>query len=271
MSSSASIFLPLIDNGQGAIRANFLLSVLRGFRDMDIHIDRFSDSLPSRARNRAAAHFLRETTRDYLFFIDSDIIFEKEHIDMMMESDEPVLAGIYCKKSKGIEPCINTLPGTPDTPCGGYQEIARAGTGFLRIHRSVLEKMKETIDPAEKARRISREKAVEIAKAGLSEDDYSEFLHHWNPDENTEDDRIARYYVNHGHDEWDFFPVGVVNKEYLSEDWYFCDKARALGFKVMLDTRVQLRHEGSAIFPLDEVVEKLAAEANGKVQVTPSN
>ncbi len=228
----ASIFLPLIDNGQGAIRANFLLSVLRGFRDMDIHIDRFSDSLPSRARNRAAAHFLRETKRDYLFFIDSDIIFEKEHIDMMMESDEPVLAGIYCKKSKGIEPCINTLPGTPDTPCGGYQEIARAGTGFLRIHRSVFEKMK----------------------------DVGESSPNW-----------ASHYVNHGHDEWDFFPVGVVNKEYLSEDWYFCDKARALGFKVMLDTRVQLRHEGSAVFPLDEVVEKLAAEANGKVQVTPSN
>ncbi len=228
----ASIFLPLIDNGQGAIRANFLLSVLRGFRDMDIHIDRFSDSLPSRARNRAAAHFLRETTRDYLFFIDSDIIFEKEHIDMMMESDEPVLAGIYCKKSKGIEPCINTLPGTPDTPCGGYQEIARAGTGYLRIHRSVFEKMKDV---------------------------------------GSDNPNWAKYYRNHGVDEWEFFPVGVVNEEYLSEDWYFCDRARALGFKVMLDTRVQLRHEGSAIFPLDEVVEKLAAEANGKAQVTPSN
>ncbi len=231
-SKRASIFLPLIDNGQGAIRANFLLSVLRGFRDMDIHIDRFSDSLPSRARNRAAAHFLRETTRDYLFFIDSDIIFEKEHIDMMMESDEPVLAGIYCKKSKGIEPCINTLPGTPDTPCGGYQEIARAGTGYLRIHRSVFEKMKDV---------------------------------------GADNPNWAKYYRNHGVDEWEFFPVGVVNEEYLSEDWYFCDRARALGFKVMLDTRVQLRHEGSAIFPLDEVVEKLAAEANGKVQVTPSN
>lgn len=229
---SKSIFLPLIDNGHGAVRANFLISVLRGFRDMDIHIDRFSDSLPSRARNRAAAHFLRDTTRDYIFFIDSDIIFDKHHIDFMMESEEPILAGIYCKKSKGIEPCINTLPGHVETQCGGYQEIARAGTGFLRIHRSVLEKMK----------------------------DVGESSPYW-----------ASHYSNHGNDEWDFFSVGVVNKEYLSEDWYFCDKARGLGFKIILDTRVQLRHEGSAIFPLDEVVEKLAAEKGGAAQVTAAN
>jgi hypothetical protein len=109
-----------------------------------------------------------------------------------------------------------------------------------------------------------------MAKSLMDKAVFSEFLIRLGPD-NAEDDRSAKHYVNHGHDEWDFFPVGVVNKEYLSEDWYFCDKARALGFKVMLDTRVQLRHEGSAIFPLDEVVEKLAAEANGKVQVTPSN
>ncbi len=222
-----SIFLPLIDNGHGSIRANFLLSILRGFKDRDLHIDRFSDSLPSRARNRAAAHFLRETKREYIWFIDSDIIFDEHHVSLAMESDEPILAGIYCKKSKGIEPCINTLPNHIETECGGYQEIARAGTGFLRIHRSVLEKMK----------------------------DCGEDNPNW-----------SKHYTNHGQDEWDFFQVGVVNKEYLSEDWYFCDKARALGFKVMLDTRIQLRHEGSAVFPLEEVIEKLNA-AGGRATV----
>lgn len=229
--SQDSIFVPLIDNGGGAVKANFLMSLLHGFHGRDIHVDRFSDSLPSRARNRAAAHFLARTTRDYLMFIDTDIIFDKGHIDMLMESDEPILAGIYCKKSKGIEPCINTLPGAVETPCGGYVEIARAGTGFLRIHRSVFEKMKDA-----------------------GEDNPA-----W-----------ARHYVNHGGDEWDFFPVGVVNKEYLSEDWYFCDKARALGFKIILDTRIQLRHEGTAIFPLDEVVEAMQSKAN-QPKVTPAN
>ncbi len=226
-----SIFLPIIDNGMGVVRTNFFFSFLQGFQGVDIHTHPFSDSLTPRARNRAAAHFLRETKRDYLLFIDGDIIFTQEQIKMLAESDEPILGGIYCKKSHAIEPCLNTLPDHKETQCGGYQEIARQGTGFLRIHRSVLEKMK----------------------------DCGEDNPYW-----------AKHYVNHGQDEWDFFPTGVVNKEYLSEDWYFCDKARGLGFKVMLDTRIQLRHEGSAIYPLDEVVEAAKAN-NGKVQVTPAN
>lgn len=252
----SSIFLPLLDNGQGSVRANFIMSILRGFNGIDIHIERFSDSLPSRARNRAAAYFLRDTVRDYLLFIDTDIIFDKHHIDMLMESDEPILAGIYCKKSKGIEPCLNTLPGHQETQCGGYQEIARAGSGYLRIHRDVLEKMK---GPKEAT-------------------DLENFLNDY-----------AAYYVNHGADEWDFFSVGVRNKEYLSEDWYFCDRSRDrfimraeqlgyavlksmivktdLGYKVILDTRIQLRHEGTAIYPIEETIQKHMDETNGRTAV----
>ncbi len=227
MDNNDNTFLPVIDNGFGMVRMNYFFSFLNAFQGIKIHAHPFSDSLPSRARNRAAAHFLRETNLNYILFIDGDIIFSKEQIDMLDESDAMILGGIYCKKSKGIEPCLNTLPGHIETPVGGYQEIARQGTGFLRIHRSVLEKMK----------------------------DCGEDNPNW-----------SRHYTNHGQDEWDFFQVGVVNKEYLSEDWYFCDKARALGFKVMLDTRIQLRHEGSAIFPLEEVIEKLNA-AGGRATV----
>lgn len=231
----STLFVPIIDNGQGYIRRNFFFSFLRSFHGIDVHTEAFSDSLPSRARNRAAGYFLRDTVRDYILFIDTDIIFEKQHIDYLMESEEPVLAGIYCKKSKGIDPCLNTLPGHVETQCGGYQEIARAGTGFIRIHRSVLMKMKDV---------------------------------------GESDPNWAKHYVNHGNDEWDFFSVGVVNKEYLSEDWYFCDRARALGFKIMLDTRIQLRHEGTAIYPIEETIQKQMETTGGKAtveQVTTPN
>lgn len=227
----SNLFLAVIDNGMGFLRLNYFFSFLESFKGLDIHAHPFSDSLPPRARNRAAAHFLKNTTREYLLFIDADIISDSRDIAFLQESDEPVLAGIYCKKSNGIEPCINTLPGQPDTPCGGYVEIARAGTGFLRIHRSVLEKMK----------------------------DVGEDSPYW-----------AKHYVNHGSDEWEFFPVGVKNKEYLSEDWYFCDNARGLGYKIMLDTRIQLRHEGSAIYPLDHAVQKAMSDKNNQPQVTSS-
>src|SRR3954469_24758530 len=113
----SSIFLPLIDNGQGSIKANFMLCCTEAFRERDVQLIRFSDSLVPRARNRAAAEFLRGK-RDYLLFIDTDIVFSKEQIDFLMESDEPILAGIYCKKETEVAPCFNLIDDTPPVAAG---------------------------------------------------------------------------------------------------------------------------------------------------------
>jgi hypothetical protein len=48
----------------------------------------------------------------------------------------------------------------------------------------------------------------------------------------------------------DLFSVGVVNRRYLSEDWYFCHGASLLGVDVLIDTRVVLKHVGKAIYPI---------------------
>ncbi len=220
--------LPIIDNGNGNVKANFVISIFTGFHGVDIMAERFSDSLAPRARNRAAASFLK-TDRDYLLFIDGDIHFGKQHIEWLAESPHPITAGLYCKKEAGIAPCLNTLPGHQDIPVGGYIELARAGTGFMRIHREVLEKM--------------------IAHPNLVPE-----------------------YLNHGQPEWDFFPTGVKNAEYRSEDWAFCDIARELGYKIMLDSRIQLRHEGMAIFPMLDHREDLTPEQMKiAAPLTPSN
>lgn len=50
---------------------------------------------------------------------------------------------------------------------------------------------------------------------------------------------------------WDLFPVGVYKKRYLSEDWFFCQRALDLGFDVWADTRVILKHVGEMIYPVD--------------------
>lgn len=49
--------------------------------------------------------------------------------------------------------------------------------------------------------------------------------------------------------QWNFFPMPITNEELLSEDWGFCDVARKAGFKIWLDTRIQLLHEGTALYP----------------------
>lgn len=52
-------------------------------------------------------------------------------------------------------------------------------------------------------------------------------------------------------DKWDLFPVGVHKGRYLSEDWFFCQRALDLGFDVWADTRVVLKHVGEMIYPID--------------------
>lgn len=202
---TSSVFFPLIDNGDGNVKSNFMYSFIESIGSRPFHIVKIADSLVCRARNVAAAVFLK-TDYQYLFFWDADIIAGSQHLDFMAENDHEILCGIYPKKQKELVPVLNCLPGTTSIETGGLVEIARGGTGFMRIHRSVLEAMK--------CRDIE--------------------------------------YDNHGELQWDFFQVGVRNREYLSEDWYFCDRGREIGFKVMLDTRIQVKHEGSAVYPFEQ-------------------
>ena len=239
--ANTKIYFPVIDNGQGDVKVGFMLCCIAAFQGYDVLVHSYSDSLVTRARNRAAATFLRGD-REYILFIDSDILFTKEHMDMLMQSDDPVVAGIYCKKEKEVAPCLIVLDQHKPLPVGSWAEIARAGTGFLRVHRSVFESMK--------------------AQNGDAENDW----------------RKAALYTNHGQDEWDFFPVGVKNKEYLSEDWFFCDRARNLGFKIILDTRIQTRHVGWAVYPTDEAADrqkerelKMRDQENQKLNDTSNN
>jgi hypothetical protein len=56
---------------------------------------------------------------------------------------------------------------------------------------------------------------------------------------------------------WDFFRVGVWEcpetgyRRYLSEDWWFCQIARDLGYDVMMDTQIVCKHVGQFVYPFD--------------------
>ncbi len=53
---------------------------------------------------------------------------------------------------------------------------------------------------------------------------------------------------------WDFFPMHAHEGRYLSEDWFFCNRARECGYDVVVDTSVQLRHVGKIVFPLQKTL-----------------
>ncbi len=208
------LFIPILDNGGGSVRASFMHSFCASLEGRNVVMEMCGDSLAARCRNKIAATFLASGCEEMLM-IDADIIFTKEHIALIMSHDLPLVFGIYPKKQVELELCLCTFPDHVPDPMAGLIEVRRAGTGFVKIKRELFERMKE------------------------------------------ENGGKARKYTNHGRDEWNFWEVGVFDEpiachtgEYLSEDWTFCERARELGVKVMVDQRIQLRHEGFIVFPV---------------------
>jgi len=164
------------------------------------------DSLVSRARNTLVMAFLRDTDSENLLFIDSDIPFEPSDVMKLVESEEPIICGLYTKKKEASPPefVMNMIPGTAVKIDGTVQEVLYAGTGFLRIKREVLERMEKLY-----------------------------------PERNFMQDHDEGGRKSH-----DWFPVGVVGNRYLSEDWFFCHVARQMGYRIMAHTGVLLDHVG---------------------------
>lgn len=177
------------------------------------------DSLVSRARNRIAAAFLRSDCT-HLLFLDTDLIFSPEQIARLVGHDEPIVAGLYPKKQRELGWVCNLLPFEAMDE-RGLKPVRYAGTGCLLIAREVLEAM------------IVRWPEIE-----------------YDPDDGDE-----------AGVKWDLFPTGVLacpktgRRRYLSEDWWFCERALQLGYKVWMDTQVVLKHVGPMIYPVDSLEE----------------
>jgi hypothetical protein len=169
----------------------------------------------ARSRNQLTAAFLRSDCT-HLMFIDCDLVFNAAQVLRLIDHDLPVVGGLYPKKQDGkLEWVINTLPqqGAPEKT--GLCAVKYVGTGFMCIKREVFEAMRDAY-----------------------------------PD--------SRYRADYGNREmeFDFWPMSVYRKNqedegrYLSEDWYFCQRWLDMGGKIYADSKVLLRHVGTAIYPL---------------------
>jgi GT2 family glycosyltransferase len=118
--------------------------------------------LLSKQRNRVVKQFLDGTKSDWLLLIDSDEQLSLEAFDKLLETahdkERPVVAGLVFA-GFGIEgaPYPKPVPAIFQDASEGFLplykydkdsvfQIDAAGTGCLLIHRSVLEKMRETAD-----------------------------------------------------------------------------------------------------------------------------
>lgn len=190
------------------------------------------ESLIHRARNRAAAFFLRGDF-DKLITIDADIQWSYEDFKRLALSEKEIVGGLYPLKTFPPVANFNPLPdrggeffktnrgidydawqefkGKYADP-EGLIEVRHLATGFLAVKREVF----ETLQPK-----------VETYQSFDAVSGVVESFHH-------------------------FYSSGVHEGILESEDWSFCRRAREAGFRVYLDSEITLGHEGSHTYRLGQ-------------------
>lgn len=172
-----------------------------------------NESLVTRARNALAARFLASGT-SHLLFLDSDIGFGADAVLRLLGQDRPLIGGLYRSKLAAREEWVVTFAAGPpgaaplvrrDTTTGAVQ-VEAIGTGFLMLRREVL---------------------LALAAA------HPEALY-------RAEDGPAHAFFATG------ITAGAAPGEgvYLSEDYLFCARWRALGGEVWCDPAILLEHHG---------------------------
>jgi hypothetical protein len=172
-----------------------------------------NESLISRARNTLTAKFLHMPDATHLMFIDADIGWEPWHLLVLLNRDVDVIGGLYPMKTMPIKWVVNGFDGAEEGP-DGFQEVSKAGTGFLLMKKHVFGKLES-------------HPAVKQYKNDIGLDPvYDQYLK-------------------------TYFDTAVRQNRYYSEDWTFCENWRDIGGKIYMDKRVLLRHSGSYVFCME--------------------
>jgi len=198
------------------------------------------DALISRARSTLLGAFLDDPRATHLLFIDADIGFAPEQVERLLHRDRDFVGALYPLKAVDWEHlprrCVEggeSLPQAALSYVGefcprperreedGFATAIYAGGGFQMIRRQAVEKMIAAYPETHYSRVQSRPKSgpVEAQSGNL----YALF------------DSI----------------IDPETRVYLSEDYSFCRRWRALGGEIWLDLHSRLTHVGPAEFAGD--------------------
>jgi len=203
-------------------------------RGVGLHIELMGgDALITRARSRLAAQFLAHPRATHLLFIDSDIGFAPHDVFRLLDLDKDMAAAVCPLKhidwekaraaakaevadlqAASIGYVVRFLP-TADKSVqvdNGFAKVAYAGTGFLMIARSAVQRI---VDAHPELR----------AKMGDMADALA-------PEATMIFDTM----------------VEPETGQYLSEDYAFCRRWRALGGEIWADFQARLTHVGHAAY-----------------------
>ncbi|MEO8487804.1 MAG: hypothetical protein ABI585_15870 [Betaproteobacteria bacterium] len=170
-----------------------------------------NESLITRARNALISSFHARRAFTHLLFLDADIGVPATGIRRLVDHARDVVAAPVPLKGVGAsgERLFNV--GLSVGESGPLALVDRVGTAVLLLSRRAVDAL------------------VEDAKADGRVYDRASTL---------SGDAGTRVH-------YDVFRVGVVDGEYLSEDYWACATLRRLGFAIHVDPTIVVRHHGT--------------------------
>ena len=204
----------------------------------------FNESLITRARNYCADEFMRSQAK-HMMFIDSDIGFNPQDIIALMalqsqdEEKYEIIGGPYPKKciswekikmavDKGV---ADKDPNILEKYVGDYVFNPKSGQGSIRIDEPV-----EVLEIGTGFMMISKRALTKF------NDKYPEYLY--------KPDHVRTEHFDGSREIMMYFQAEVdpKTKRYLSEDYWFCQKAQEADIRTWFCPWMKLQHVGSYIF-----------------------
>ena len=194
-----------------------------------------NESLITRARNNSLGKFMNSDCT-HLLFIDSDIEFPAQAVLDLLIFDKDVTCCAYARKgynwnkltysmrhditskesleSRGLDFTYNAIYNEKNELIkeSNFIKVKQASTGFMMIKKEIVEKL------------YKKHKELDIITDNLS----------------NADNKICG-----------LFCCMIKNKQYLSEDYSFCERVNDIGGSVWINIKHNLNHIGKYIFKSD--------------------
>jgi hypothetical protein len=194
-----------------------------------------NESLITRARNKSLNKFMN-TDCSHLLFIDSDIEFQPEAVMDLLLFDKDVSCCVYPKKgfnwnkfmysiqneqnskehpsSRGLDYAYNIMYNDKNELIknGDFIRVNQSSTGFMMIKREIVEKLNK------------KHTELEIISDELSNNDTKMY---------------------------GLFCCMIKDKQYLSEDYSFCQRVNDIGGQLWINVKHNLNHIGKYSFNSD--------------------
>ena len=175
-----------------------------------------NESLITRGRNTVISYFVSTMNYTHLLFLDADIHLHADGLLRLLSHNKDVIGAPVALKGHDAQgnPVFN-IGKVLEQNENGLIKTDRVGTAVFMLNRRAVNAL--------------------IANAEENNDTY------W-PNPHTRGDAQPNIKM------YDVFKTGVVDGNYLSEDFYTCKTLTDLGFDIFVDTTVQTKHNGMFVF-----------------------